>query len=167
MQAIEVFSIIICVIIDACIMLVSFKFKPPDQTYFISDVEKYRGKHCNTDNHIIAQFGFIFILSLLNSVEAIRARHLPQSFKETRIIILASLLSTVIVGNVIWLSFFQKNYYWKTIFIFYAIFLLNSINFIILYAYKVYIILYLPHLNTKKFFNKCVMKKIEKQAKEL
>ena len=96
---------------------------------------------------------------------AIRARHLPESFKETRVIIFSCVSSCVVVGNVIWLSFLQKNHYWKQIFIFYSIYFLNGINFLTLYGYKMYILLFEPEKNTKKYFNLCIQKKVQKQVR--
>ena len=162
----EIFFLVLLVIIDASVLSISCVYKNPSEVDFTSDEEKYHKRHCNTDIHIIAQFGFLFLLLLFNSVQAIRARHLPENFKETRIIILASVLQCVIVGNVLWSYSFQKNYYWKSIFLFYATFLCNAINFTILYAYKVYIILFVPHLNTRKHFNSCMMRNMKKQQQQ-
>ena len=154
-------------ITDAFILLASFQYQAPNDEFFVSDKEKYREMYCNTDDHIVLQFCFILVILLINTVLAVKARHLPANFKETRVIILANILSVVIAGNILWLSYYEKSYYWKSIFMFYAVYLLTSINFVILYIYKVYIILFLPEKNTKKYFSSCIRKKIQKQTEEV
>ena len=162
----EWFLVFVFVIVDASILFVSFTMLAPKEDYFVSDLEKYGEKYCNSDIHIVTQLSWAFILLVLNSAVAIKARHLPENFKETRVVVFAS-MSCVIVGNVIWLSFFQRNYYWKTIFLFYSIFSLNCINFMILYGYKVYILIFVPEKNTKKHFNLCTMAQVQKQAERI
>ena len=164
---VELIILVVLLICDIFILVILFNGKTPEVIQFVSDNERYREVHCTNDLDVLLQFSFIFFILSINSIQAIRARHLPSNFKETRIIILANLLSCVIVGNVIWSYFFQTSYYWRTVFLFYAVFLLNGINFIILYSYKIYIIMFLPELNSKKYFNECVMKKIKKQANRL
>ena len=159
-RATEIFVLVVFLLIDSAILFISFKFKAPKELLFASETEKYREKHCNTDDHLIFQLVWIFVMLFTNSVMAFRARHLPESFKETRIIILSSILSCVIVGNVTWLSFLQEKYYWKTIFIFYSIYILNATNFLILYGYKVYILLFVPRKNTSTYFNLRIRQKI-------
>ena len=160
----EYFILLLFMLLSTSILLVSFQNETPNVLFFVSDEKKYRERYCNTDTHIVLQFGFVLMLLVFNTIIAVRARHLPANLKETRIIILSNILSVVIVGNVLWLSFLQKSYYWKSVFLFYAIFLLNGINFVILYTYKLYILLFVPEKNTKAYFNTCINNKIKKQV---
>ena len=106
---------------------------------------------------------WVFLLTIGNSVQAIRSRHLPECFKETRVMMLSNILSCIISGNTVWLAFFQKRKTDQSIFLFYAILLLNGINFYTLYGYKLFILLFAPEKNTKQHFNLVVRKKVAKQ----
>ena len=164
-RAWEILLLILMVVTNAFVLFISFKQNSPMVIEIISDEEKLREKSCNTDNHLLIQLIWVFLLMIFTSIQAIRARHLPENFKETRIIMLSNVLCCVIAGNTVWLSFFQVRQVRKSIFLFYAIFCLNSINFIILYSFKVYTILFAPQKNTKQYFNLVLRKKIEKQTK--
>ena len=154
----EYFILVLFVIVDVVVLILSFQFRAISAKLLVLDKQKIREKRCSTNVHIFIQLGFIFILLVFNSIQAIRARHLPANFKETRVIMLANLLSIVIVGNIAWLTI-TETHHQQSIYLFYAMFLLNGINFITMYGYKVYIILFLSHLNTRQYFMECIRRR--------
>ena len=162
-KANEIFAIALLVLVSISISVVCFQNSFASVIYIVSDKEKYRDTSCNRDNHVLFQLAWIFLLTVVNSMQAVRSRHLPECFKETRILMLANILSSVICGNAIWLSFFQGRKVDQLIFLFYGILSLNSINFCILYVYKVIILLLAPEKNTKHYFNLVIRKKVAQQ----
>ena len=138
------------------------------ELYFdVSDEDKFREWHCKNEFHITTQFMYIIVLLLLNTIQAVRARHLPINFRETRVVVLANVLNMFSLTITPWLAVYTKTHRKRVIYFLSAALVYNGFSFLILYGYKVYIVLFLSHLNTRKNINSDVMYKMKKQARRI
>lgn len=132
------------------------------------DKEKYREEqffvyYCSTDmanpssigidTLLYCVIGYIFFLSVLSGFMAFRARKLPQNFNEAQFIWLCMFISCL--GWLLFIPvYLSTRRYGKPM----AFLAINTINLFcllfILYGYKVAIVLFYPHLNTKGYFQK-------------
>ena len=161
----ELFLLFLFVIIGLGILCINLQNTIPDVILFISNTKMVRERYCNSNDHIVILFVYFNVLLIMNATQAFRARRLPENLKETRVIGLSSILMICLMGIMTWLYFCETNYYKKRLLIFFTICSSNLINFFLLYGYKVYIMIFLPEINTKQHFNICVTRRISKDSK--
>ncbi|XP_066912451.1 metabotropic glutamate receptor 3-like [Clytia hemisphaerica] len=127
----------------------------PDVILHISKEEMGFIYHCGSHENIVLYciVGFIIFLSLASGFMAFRARRLPSNFKE---------------AQYIWLAMFISCLAWITMFPLYITqtqsvkpLVLIGVNgastvcmLLVLYGYKIHIILFQPHLNSTEHFSK-------------
>ena len=119
---------------------------------------------CNSDIHLQLQLAFIFGLSFVCGVQAFRARKLPETFKETKYITFAMFTTDVLISTMFPLYYSQTNEYWRTVISLIILLVLNLVHFIIMFAYKVWILFFHPEQNTRQSFREIMMRKKEKSV---
>ena len=130
--------------------------------------ERYVTKemNCNNNGDIIVHLSFVSILVLANGIQAVRSRKLPSHFKETTHVIYSSFISIMVLGAVAAIYFLQKKSTTKNLVLAFSILILNTIHFVLIYSYKLYIMIFKPELNTKATFNKKRQSKFNKRFDE-
>ena len=117
-----------------------------------NDEEFIQEMTCTNNNHIIIQLVYVLILVLANGIQAVRARHLPSHFKETTHVIYSSFTSVLLLGALSAIYFTQKSAKTRDAIMWASILTMNLLHFSLIYAYKLYIMLFQKHKNTLAAF---------------
>ena len=139
--------------IDACILIISYSDLNPEIQYRYIESDFTKVVTCNNDTHTIIQLFFVLLIILTNGIQAIRARGLPSYFKETTHVIYSSFISVVLLIAATGIYFAQKGLVTKDKILVLSIQTLNILNFLLVYSYKLYIIMFKPNKNTTAAFN--------------
>ena len=118
---------------------------------------------CSNNLDIIIQLLFLLILILVNGVNAFRARRLPSYFKETTHVIYSSFTSVVSLSGLMAIYFTQRKMLAKEMILMVFVNTMNLTHFLLIYLYKVFVILYHPEKNTVGAFNAMRQSKLQKQ----
>ena len=110
---------------------------------------------------------YVFLIILANGVQGIRARTLPSHFKETTHLVYTSFVSVILLGSVSGLYFAQKSPAVKNTISLICILALSTLNFGLIYFYKMFIIFRRPEENTVSAFNIKRKLKFDKQFLKL
>ena len=110
--------------------------------------------YCDTMTINISQTIYTSFVALICMIQAFRARKLPENYNETKFITMAMLC--VFLVQLISLPLLASRQSPQAIALTEGIMicLINSLLLLILYGYKVIIILFLPEKNTSKYFQK-------------
>lgn len=160
-NTIQIFFVILLISIAACILVITFKNKKVQQESHLFKSERVRYQHCNSNIHIQYQFFYLFMLFIGNTILGIRARRLPGYFKETNNITLASFSCSIILGCSSLVYFSQDNAKRKDLILMYTIISTNFLYCVILYGYKLFIILFHPDLNKRTVVRNQMVKKMD------
>ena len=106
------------------------------------------------------QYVFIFVVILTNAVQGIRARNLPSHYRETMYVIYASFTSSIILiaSAAIYVS--QTSEHARTVVMLFTSLALNISHFLLIYVYKVIVLLCRADLNRSSVFRRRRQKKI-------
>ena len=165
-NSIEWFIILITLIIDAVIIIVNSANREGsiDAIFMYDDIRLVKELTCSNNDSLLSQLFFTFFLVFMNCIQGYRARNLPSNYKEVTYVIYSSFISAIVLVSVTVVYFLQsRKYLVREMVIFVAVGILNFVNFALIYFYKVYMILFCPHLNTKKAFNEKKKKKFQGQ----
>ena len=164
-NSIEWFIILFTLIVDAIILTVSFTNQKSiiDAIFIYDNIRLVKELTCNNNDTLLTQLIFTLFLVFLNCIQGYRARNLPSNYKEVTYVIYSSFISVVVLVAITVIYFLQNKYLVREIVLLIGTGTLNFVNFALIYFYKVYIILFCPHLNTKKAFNEKRKEKIQKQ----
>ena len=157
--------VITCVLllVDAGMLLAAFQSKETRIEYFYIDEEYIREVTCNNNSSVVYQLVFMLGLVLANGIQAFRARHLPSHFKETSHVIYSSFTSVVLLGALSAMYFTQKIAVVRDMILWVCVLMINLLHFSLIYLYKLYVMLFRPHLNTRAAFNSKRKSKIVSQ----
>lgn len=112
--------------------------------------DKYYMQYCSNDDHFDFQIVYCVGLLLLAILQGYRGRKLPRNYNEGNSIIVSAASTICACAFKIWLATSDQHKYERTSTAWLS--LSASVMFIILplYGPKMYIMLFLPHKNTKK-----------------
>ena len=150
----------------AIIVLVAYK----GDEYGLRQAENTMEKHiyCKMEAYFYLDLTLVLALSVVCSIQSFLARKLPTNYNETYYIFLAMFTTTVLLLLSIPLhASYSKN--GQQVFVNSCMIYTANISLItIAYGYKIYIMLFQRHLNTKEAFKKSMLeaikKKVEKQT---
>ena len=120
--------------------------------YFDSSVTKEL--YCSNQNMIYVQLLVATVLSLCNGIQGFRARNLPSRFQETNHAIYSSFISSVVFIAATPVFFTQESLVDRSFLILLVTIIFNATHFVLLYGYKMFVMVFRPHLNTKEAINK-------------
>ena len=132
------------VLIDICIsFILNFKADVSIQNKFyqktfINEIT------CSNNIHNVIHLFYVFLIIVANGVQGLRARSLPSHFKETTHLVYTSFVSVILLGSVSGLYFAQKSPAVKNTISLFCIFALSTLNFGLIYFYKLFIIFRRP-----------------------
>ena len=129
-----------------------------DKTLFTREI------YCANENHIQVQLGFIIIISIVCLVQAFRGRNLPFYFNEskrTTYSMLVSILILVICFPILLQSRLNNE---NRIIAIFAVILTNMLQLIVMYSYKMFVIIFRSETNTKQAFRLKMMRNAEQAA---
>ena len=111
-------------------------------------------EYCSNENSIFFQMVFAGGLIIANGIQGIRGRNLPSQFRETNHVIYSSFISMMVIFAASAIYFSQQYKVERLVVVCVVTIILNSVHFVLLYTYKVYIILFKSHLNTRNAANR-------------
>ena len=155
------YIVLVCVLcVDAMLHALAFINKSVTIETKYHDAVLIKEEYCSNSTMIYIQILFASFLAACNGIQGFRARHLPSEFRETNHVIYSSFVSLV-VSIAATAMYFSQSLEWRKEFIVVIVTLvLNSVHFVLLYAYKMFIMVFHPQLNTKKAFAQKRMKKV-------
>ena len=127
------------------------------------DKELVKEATCNNNMDVIIQLLFLLSLILVNGFNAFRARHLPSYFKETTHVSYSSFTSIVSLSGLLAIYFTQRKILAKEMVLLVFVNTVNLMNFLLIYSYKVFVIVFRPQQNTVAAFNIMRYAKMQKQ----
>ena len=107
---------------------------------------------CDEGNVLTLQIGFAFMLSMMCTVQAFRARTLPESFNENQSIFFAVSITSLILLSIVPLQFSKMEIEDILFLDAITLFLANTSLLFITFGYKVFIIICKPDENTPEAF---------------
>ena len=163
----EVGFMLFLLVIEAALLVGVYLIKPFDVVE--ENFTKYmKYVNCNTKSLYYIQILYAVILALFCGVQAFRGRKLPQNYNETRFIAVAMFAAIVVL--VISIPLYESSARDSRAVIVTTITIsTNCLIMIIMYGYKIWIILARPAQNSQKVFNErrltAVKNEVEKQKK--
>ena len=136
----ELLIISFLVVLDFLIFIITFINRPTEIIFVYHHQDLVKELTCNNNEDIIVHLSFVLILVLANGIQAVRSRRLPSHFKETTHVIYSSFVSIMILGTVAAIYFLQKKSSTKNLVLAFSIHALNTIHIVLIYSYKVYIL---------------------------
>ena len=110
-------------------------------------------EYCSNVNSIFLQMVFAGGLIIANGIQGIRGRNLPSQFRETNHVIYSSFISIIVIFAASAIYFSQQHKVERLMVVCVVTIILNSVHFVLLYTYKMFIILFKSHLNTRRAVN--------------
>ena len=173
-SVIDWFIVGILVLIDVAVLVVSFSRKDISVTYIyqtnddvsnviVEDETLYKELTCNNTLDTVLQLFYAIFIVIANGIQAFRARGLPSYFRETAHVIYSSFSSVVIILVASVIYFVQKSAVTGDTTLMACLLVLNTLNFCLVYVYKLYIVLLKPEKNTVRAFNIKRKEKFDKQ----
>ena len=151
------------ILADLALFLVCYARHSPDVIYIYHDNELVKEITCSNNSDTIVQLSFFLLLVLANGIQSFRSRGLPSHFKETNHVIYSSFISILMLCVVTAIYFLQNKATTRNILLGVSVLNLNIVNFLLIYSYKLFVIVFKPQLNTAAAFNAKRKKKIENQ----
>ena len=159
-KASEWIIILVALIINALLHLLSFINKEVTVNLIYFDQTLTKEFYCSNDTMIYVQLFIAAALSLCNGVQGFRARKLPSRFQETNHVIYSSFISTVVFVAATAAYFSQNSMVDRSFIVLLVTTIYNTTHFVLLYGYKLFIVIFRPRLNTKEAFTKKRLNKI-------
>ena len=152
-NASEWIIIIVVLIINSLFHLLSFtNDQVVIKTKYFDDVLT-KESYCSNQLMIYSQLLMATVLSVCNGIQGFRARKLPSHFKETNHVIYSSFTSSVVFVATTAIYFTQQSPVNRSYIILVVTLIFNTTHFLLLYGYKLFIMVFRPHLNTKEVFD--------------
>ena len=149
-NASEWLIIFIALVVNAMLQSLSFINNTVTvQTKYHEDL-LFKESYCSNDTMISAQLFMAAVLSICNGIQGFRARGLPSQFRETNHVIYSSFISFVVFIAATTTYFASKKLVDRSFIILLTTLIFNGTHFVLLYGYKVVVILLRPHKNTKE-----------------
>ena len=152
-QKMEISLILIMMLIQFCIAGLSYFMSPSRILIVYNKALQSYIVRCNTDEELMIQMTFGFLLEIMCMIQAFKARNLPENFNETKHIFIAMILCimTEAIGLLLRYYVIKKNIN-KALIDALILILMNCILLVIMYGHKCYVIVFRPHLNTPSAF---------------
>jgi len=169
-QASTIFMVVLALLVDAAVLTVSVIFdrQPIARQVTINTSISYRKElHCNNNDDILIQFGVVFLIVVANVMQGIRTRHVPSHYRESSYVTYSSFTSSVILVGAAAVYATQTSEHAKTVTLWYTALALNFVHFLLVYFYKMYIMLFVPHMNTRQAFEKKRRAKFDRSFQRL
>lgn len=149
---IQWFVIVVMVILGSLLYVVT-EMAIPAKVYEKLHPNFVKGVYCNTGFHIQCQIGYFIILLIFCSIQAFRARNLPIIYNESITIAYMSFTLTIIFTIVSLLYNFQKVKD-QSVLHWIGLSTYNILMVLIMYSNRIYIILFHPEKNSRKYIKK-------------
>jgi len=162
--------VVLALLVDAAVLTVSVIFdrQPIARQVTINTSISYRKElHCNNNDDILIQFGVVFLIVVANVMQGIRTRHVPSHYRESSYVTYSSFTSSVILVGAAAVYATQTSEHAKTVTLWYTALALNFVHFLLVYFYKMYIMLFVPHMNTRQAFEKKRRAKFDRSFQRL
>ena len=153
-KASEWIIILVALIVNALLHLLSLINKEVTVDLIYFDQTLTKEFYCSNDIMVYIQLFIAAALSLCNGIQGFRARKLPSRFQETNHVIYSSFISTVVFVAATAAYFSRKSMVDRSFIVLLVTTIYNSVHFVLLYGYKLFIVIFRPHLNTKEAFTK-------------
>jgi len=141
---------VLCV--DALLHALAFTNKSVAIETKYHDAILIKEHYCSNGTMVYIQLLFASFLSACNGIQGFRARHLPSQFRETNHVIYSSFISLVVSISATGMYFSQTEEWRKELITLAVTLILNTVHFVLLYGYKMFIIIFRPQLNTNQVF---------------
>ena len=154
-KASEWLIIIVATIINIVLSLLYFvmsKGVTIEVNYFDGSLTKEL--YCSNNTMIYVQLLYAAVLSLCNGIQGFRARKLPSRFQEANHVIYSSFISTVVFVAATVVYFSQQSMVDRSFIVLLVTILYNATHFLLLYGYKMFIMIFRPYMNTREAFNR-------------
>ena len=148
-NASEWLIILIVLIVNTLLQSLSFINNTVTVETKYHDKMLFKESYCSNDTTISAQLFMAAVLSICNGIQGFRARGLPSQFRETNHVIYSSFISSVafIAATTVYLA--SKKLVDRSFIILLITLIFNATHFLLLYGYKVIVMVFQPHKNTK------------------
>ena len=154
-KATEIFVIVFIVLIDIAVLAVTLLWGGLVKKQVAYDHIKLTAEYyCSNDSVLLVQYVFILFVIITNAIQGIRARKLPSQYLETNYVIYASFLSGIIIMPAVGMYNSQTSKHAKTVVLLFTGLLLNHLNFLLIYLYKMYVLLVRGDINRSAVFRK-------------
>ena len=117
--------------------------------------------YCSNGTMIYAQLLMATVLSVCNGVQGFRARNFPSIYRETNHVIYSSFVSVVVFVAVTVAYLPNKKMLNRSFLVLLTIVVLSTTHFMLLYGYKMFVMVFKPHRNTKQAVAKKRLQKLE------
>ena len=149
---------VLCV--DALLHALTITNKPVTIETKYHDVLLIKEYYCSNNIMIYIQLLLASFLAVCNGIQGFRARHIPSQYRETNHVIYSSFVSFVVLVASTATYFSQTEERKKELIVLAVTLILNSVHFVLLYGYKMFIMIFRPQLNTSLVFAQKRMEKI-------
>ena len=159
----EVGSMIFLLVIEAALLVGAYVVKPFDvveETF--TKYKKY--VNCNTKSLYYIQILYAVILALFCGVQAFRGRKLPQNYNEARFIAVAMFAAIVVLVISIPLYESRPGEPERAVIVSMITISTNCLIMIIMYGYKIWIILARPDQNSQNAFHEIRLRNVKQDA---
>ena len=117
--------------------------------------------YCSNGTMIYAQLLMATVLSVCNGVQGFRARNFPSIYRETNHVIYSSFVSVVVFVAVTVAYLSNQKMLNRSFLVLLTIVVLSTTHFMLLYGYKMFVMVFKPHQNTKQAVAKKRLQKLE------
>ena len=158
--------LIVSLIISLLLSIVLLVKDIPEISMVMDHEELTRFRYCDLGNHLQIQYIFITFLSIICTLQSLRARRLPEYFKSTRFIVYA--MYTNLVTMVVFFTLFNiqhKNKYLQTYILVFVTNLANLFILLIVHTSRVFSILD-SRRNNQNNLRMLVQENIKKQQND-
>ena len=160
----EWFVFTIVTIDQICIAAVTFTQNLPTVDEILDKKLEIRHLYCNNLSHIHTQLVYVLVLSIICLVQAFRGRNLPVRFNESKRTTYSMLITALILGITFPISMNQVDKKNQNLVILISVSIINALQLVVMYSYKLYIVLFQPKKNTKQAFQLSMMRNAEKNV---
>ena len=148
-------TVMVALLVDVILLISSmllFDTDAPGKRVVIYPASLQQEFYCSNNEDVQIQLGFIFLVDILNVVQGVRLRHVPSHYRETAYVTYSSFTSSVILIGATAVYKTQVSEHAKTVTLWFLVLALNCVHFTLVYHYKVWIMLFRPHQNTRVAF---------------
>jgi len=149
------------------IILVLMYKTTPTKSESINLEEGQREQFCNTGPHLNILFSFSICLHLACCYRAYQCRRLPGYLNEATTMVLASFIATVSFAVMYPIYHFQKNHIDGSLVHLIVLCSNNLVILLLVYSYKICIIIFHPQKNTKRFLRQMQLQEMQKNTGRL
>ena len=163
-KTIEWFVLILVVVIQVLIFGISFYQVSPDVGVVLSEEKLTRDVYCSNLVHLQIQLAYVVMLSMFCLMQAFRGRNLPGRFNESTRATYSMLFTILILGITFTIINSQPKGKDISLVTIISVTLINIIQLLFMYSYKVFVIVFRPNKNTKKAFQLSMMRHAREES---